>query len=103
MKDREFIEKVIDNYLLGATNAHQATLNNAVINRLNDMVRKIESKDKMLKILEFLLGSIIIFAKNKNQEISAPTYEDYANWMKKNQSDDIYSEEEFKKIWETFQ
>ena len=52
MKDREFINMVIDSYLSYATDPHMATLNNAVANRLNDIANKLEGQEKVLNIIK---------------------------------------------------
>ena len=49
MKDREFINMVIDSYLSYATDPHMATLNNTVANRLRDIADKLDSQSSALK------------------------------------------------------
>ena len=74
MSDREFLNKVIKVYLSYAIDPHQAILDNAVGNRLNDIADKLEKQDKFIDII-----------KRKGMFISAKelslmeTYEDYKN------------------------
>lgn len=46
MSDREFINNLISVYFSSATDPYQATLNNAVVNRLNDIANKLEKQEK---------------------------------------------------------
>jgi len=52
MKDRDFINMVIDSYLSYAIDPHMATLNNTVANRLNDIADKLERQEKVLNIIK---------------------------------------------------
>lgn len=45
MSDREFINNLITVYFSNATDPHQATLNNAIVNRLNDIANKLEKQE----------------------------------------------------------
>ena len=72
MKDREFINMVIDNYLSYAIDPHMATLNNTVVNRLHDIADKLEDQEKFIDIIK--RKGMFISAK----ELSVMnTYEDY--------------------------
>lgn len=74
MKDREFINMVIDSYLSYAIDPHMTTLNNTVANRLNDIADKLEKQEKFIDIIK--RKGMYISAK----ELSAmKTYEDYKN------------------------
>jgi len=46
MSDREFINNLISVYFSNATDPHQAALDNAVVNRLNDIANKLEKQEK---------------------------------------------------------
>jgi len=72
MKDREFINMVIDSYLSYTTDPHMATLNNTVANRLNDIADKLEKQEKFIDIIK--RKGMLISAKELN---TIETYEDY--------------------------
>lgn len=92
MKDREFVNMVINSYLSYATDSHMATLNNTVANRLNDIADKLERQEKMLKI---------IFEKRIDMwylaDLLDQTYEMYMAFCKseKYAEDYILTQEEF--------
>lgn len=74
MKDREFINMVVDSYLSYATDPHTAILNNTVANRLNDIADKLEKQEKFIDIIK--RKGMFISAKELNM---MNTYEDYKN------------------------
>ncbi len=74
MSDREFLNKVIKVYLSYAIDPHQAILDNAVGNRLNDIADKLEKQDKFIGIIK--RKGMFIAAKELNL---MKTYEDYKN------------------------
>lgn len=74
MKDREFINMVIDSYLSYTIEPHMTTLNNAVANRLNDIANKLEKQEKFIDIIK--RKGMFISAKELNL---METYEDYKN------------------------
>ena len=83
MSDREFINNLISVYFSNATNPYQTTLNNAVVNRLNDIANKLEKQEKensKYKQLEEQLGCPldVVFKALTN----GVYYEDVANCMK---------------------
>ena len=55
MTDREFINKLINNYFSHSIDAHQATFHNAITNRLNEIADKLD-KYKEYKNLEEQIG-----------------------------------------------
>lgn len=50
MTDREFINNLIKIYFSHAKDPHQATIDNAFTNRLNDIANKVENQEKALKV-----------------------------------------------------
>lgn len=52
MNDRQFINNLIKAYFSDAKEPHQAALNNAVVNRLNDIADKLEKQEQVLKIID---------------------------------------------------
>lgn len=76
MKDREFINMVIDSYLSYAIDPHMATLNNTVANRLNDIADKLEKQEKFIDIIK--RKGMYISAKELN---TINTYEDYKDFL----------------------
>lgn len=74
MTDRGFINFLIKTYFSNAREPHQATLNNTIIHRLNDIADKLEKQEKFVDIIK--RKGMFISAK----ELSAmKTYEDYKN------------------------
>lgn len=56
MTDREFINNLIKIYFSNAKEPHQATIDNAFTNRLNDIVDKVENQGQVLDIIKELIS-----------------------------------------------
>ena len=56
MTDREFINNLIKIYFSHAKDPHQATVDNAFTNRLNDIANKLENQGTVLDIIKELIS-----------------------------------------------
>lgn len=86
MNDREFINNLISVYLSNAKEPHQATLDNAITNRLNDIADKLVKQEKVFEIIEKKHISIwrfrnVVFGYEQKQNGNNvnDTYEYYKN------------------------
>ncbi len=68
MKDREFINSLIQVYFSSAKEPHQATLDNAITNRLNDIADKLEKQDKVLEIIKDKWVNVAVLIHSKTVE-----------------------------------
>jgi len=64
MNDRDFINNLIKVYFSNAQTSHQATLDNAITNRLNDIADKLENQEKFIDIVK--RKGLFISAKELN-------------------------------------
>lgn len=88
MTDRDFINNLIKVYFSDAKEPHQATLNNAVVNRLNDIADKLEKQEKVLKIIKERQVNIALL-------MTADNVEEYNFYIPYEEFEKYLTEEEF--------